>query len=216
MCFSMVSAGFVENINAMPTAKYTKQTISKSEKYGKTKAQIYYQKIQLKGKTKAIKKINKAIQKDCSNFLNSDNTNSLKDCAKYSSEKATYYWRAKSSVKYNKKGIISVRVKTEWWAGGVSNTDMYGFNYYLKTGKKMYINKACRKSKKNTKKSIYNSVKKKVDIQKEDQGALKVIKKKKIKDFKFYIKKNGTVMATFGAYELGAGGWYREYKVGKR
>lgn len=212
----VVSVCNVSDVNALSSAQYTKQTIDRSTKYKKTKAEVYYQLVQLKGDSTAIQKINKAIRKDCSKFLDSSNTKSLKGYAKISKEKETYCWKAKTSVKYNKKGIISILVDTYWWAGGVSNTNRYGLNYSLKTGKKIYLHQACKKSKKAIKKKLYRAVKKRVAKQQEDQGALKVIKKKKIKKINFYIKKNGKVYATFGPYELGMGGWFREYKVGKR
>lgn len=212
----VVSVCNVCDVSALSSAQYTKQTVDRSTEYKKTKAEVYYQLVQLKGDSTAIQKINKAIRKDCIKFLDSSNTKSLKGYAKISKEKETYCWKAKASVKYNKKGIISILVDTYWWAGGVSNTNRYGLNYSLKTGKKIYLHQACKKSKKATKKKLYRAVKKRVAKQQEDQGALKVIKKKKIKKINFYIKKNGKVYATFGPYELGMGGWFREYKVGRR
>ena len=218
LCLSLLllSACSASNVDAMSSAKYTKQTIDQSVKYGNAKGEVYYQRIQLKGENKASNKINKAIQKDCNKLLKSRLAREIKEFTKnYPKEKNTYHWRAKSSVKYNKKSVISIRVQTEWWEGGVSNTDRYGLNYSLKTGKKLHVNEVCKKSKKRIKKILYKSIKNRVKKQQEDERALKEIKKKKVKKLNFYIKKNGNVIVTFGPYEIGAGGWYREYKVGK-
>lgn len=216
LCIVFTSLFYVPSVSAQSSVEYTKQKIDNSAKYGKTKAEVYYQLIQLKGDTPVIQKINKAIRKDCNKFLYSSYTERIKEYAKLSKEKETCCWEAKTAVKYNKKGIISIVVDTYWWAGGVSNTDRYGLNYSLKTGKKIYLHQACKKSKKAIKKELYRVVKKRVAKHQEDQGALKRIKKKKIKKINFYIKKNGKVYATFRPYELGVGGWFREYKVEKR
>ena len=212
----LLSACSASKVNAMSSAKYMKQKIDQSVKYGNAKGEVYYQRIQLKENNKSFQKINKSIQKDCNQFLNSRLAWEIKEFTKrYPKEKNTYHWRAKSSVKYNKKSIISIRVQTEWWEGGVSNIDRYGLNYSLKTGKKLHVNEVCRKSKKTIKRTLYKSIKNRVEKQQEDERALKEIKKKKVKKLNFYIKKNGDVIVTFGPYEIGAGGWYREYKVGK-
>ena len=211
LVLSACSSSKVENTTS---AKYTKQTIDQSVKYGNAKGEVYYQRIQLKGESESFQKINKDIQKDCDKFLNSRLAKDIKEFTKnYPKEKNTYHWRAKSSVTYNQKSIISIMVQTEWWEGGVSNTDRYGLNYSLKTGKKLRVDEVCDKP---IMKVLYNSIKNRVKKQQEDEGALKEIKKKKVEKLNYYINNDGYVIVTFGPYEIGAGGWYREYKVGKR
>lgn len=212
----VVSVCNVSDVNALSSAQYTKQTVDRSTKYKKTKAEVYYQLVQLKGDSSSIQKINNAIKKDCNKFLDSSNTKSLKGYAKISKEKETYCWKAKASVKYNKKGIISILVDTYWWAGGVSNTNRYGLNYSLKTGKKIYIHQACKKSKKATKKKIFKALKKKGYTKFLSKYAKKKLKKKKVKKYNFYIRKNGKIITTFGPYEIEQGGHFAEFKVGKR
>ena len=210
LVLSACSSSKVENTTS---AKYTKQTIDQSVKYGNAKGEVYYQRIQLKGESKAFQKINKDIQKDCDKFLNSRLAKDIKEFTKnYPKEKNTYHWRAKSSVTYNQKSIISIMVQTEWWEGGVSNTDRYGLSYSLKTRKKLRVDEVCNKP---IMKVLYNSIKNRVKKQQEDELALKEIKKKKVEKLNYYINNDGDVIVTFGPYEIGAGGWYREYKVGK-
>lgn len=216
ICLMFTNLWYVTDVYALSSVKYTKQTIDISEKYGKTKAEVYYQTIRLDGDSPIIKRINKAIQKDCNNFLYSSYTKNLKGYAESSKEKETYYWTAKSSVKYNKKGIVSIVIDTYWWAGGVSNTDRYGLNYSLKTGKRIYLHQACKKSKKATKKKAYKILKKKGFTKFFANSTKKSIKKKKIKKYNYYIRKNGKIIVTFGPYEIDQGGHFEEFKIGKR
>lgn len=216
LCIVFISLFYVPSVSAQSSVEYTKQKNDNSAKYGKTKAEVYYQLIQLKGDTPVIQKINKAIRKDCNKFLYSSYTKRIKEYANLSKEKETYCWEAKTAVKYNKKGIISIVVDTYWWAGGVSNTDRYGLNYSLKTGKKIYLHQACKKSKKTTKKKIFKALKKKGYTKFLSKYDKKRLKKKKIKKYNFYIRKNGKIITTFGPYEIDQGGHFAEFKVGKR
>ena len=92
-----------------------------------------------------MKKINKAIQKDCKTFLKgSDSLVSYAKMDKKTKKYAdTYVNTAVSKVSYNNKGIISIVVSTEWYAGGVGNEDTYGMTFDLKTGKKITLDKVC-------------------------------------------------------------------------
>ena len=215
------AVGAVQSEQVFAKVNYTKKTIDKTEQFGKVKAVVKYELIQLKGSSPEIKKINKALKKDYKKFMKSDSVEDLKESAKQASdhvsEKTSFYYQSSASVMYNKKGIVSVMVSVYWYAGGVSNTVRYGLNYNVKTGKKLKVNEACGKSIKKIKEKLCKSIKKEFDSDDTAYAeAVKNIKAKKSGQFDFYIKKKGTVMVTFEPYELGYGGWFREYKVGKR
>lgn len=97
---------------------------------------------QLKGKSSAVKRINKSLKQ-----LYSD---SLKDKA-YMKEltksiapgqfqwKSNFHSTTTCKVTYNKKGIVSFCFCNDWFAGGVHNIYHYGASYSLKTGKKLEL-----------------------------------------------------------------------------
>lgn len=195
---------------AASKAKFTiKKVVAVDQKYGNTKVESYYKNVVLKGKSKAIKKINKAIQKDCTKFIKSQSVKDLVNYAKDSSyDECTYKYTASSKITYNQNGIISIKVYTIWYAGGVTNTDKYGMTFSLKTGKKLYLNQVCAD------KPEKIAAKLRTKILKEDpQPDLRKVTKNNVKKMDFYLKPKNKVIVCFGPYELGSGGWYRAYTL---
>lgn len=204
---------------AASKAKYSYQKVDVSQTYdsGRVKATVYYKKPVLKGKSSAINKINKSITKDCNNFIYSESAKSLCEYAKYEAEegnlkneKIEYYFYANTKVTYNNKGIISIKVKTYWYAGGVSNTDVYGLNYSLKTGKKLKLTNVCSGSKTSVKKAVLQKVKKDKDAAQIDWTKLNSYDVNKMR---FFIKPGKKAIVCFGPYEICYGGWYRTYTI---
>lgn len=123
LCLVLVCCVPVIHADAASKAKTTtKKVTAVNKKYGKIKVESYYKKVVLKGNSKAVKKINKAIQKDCKTFLKgSDSLVSYAKMDKKTKKYAdTYVNTAVSKVSYNNKGIISIVVSTEWYAGAVT------------------------------------------------------------------------------------------------
>ena len=218
LCITLAieSVCLVRDVSALSRAKYTKETIDQSTIFEKVKVGVIYELIQLKGDTPAIQIINKALRKDCKKFFDSSYIETIKDYAKEKNSDGECYWSAYSYVKYNKKGIISIKVEISGWLGRVGVSDDYGLTYSLKTGKRIYLHQACRKSKKATKKTLIKVIKKQKDFGTQKKYALKRVKKMKVKKIDFYIKKNGKVMAIFDQYEIGNFAYTQEFKVGRR
>lgn len=206
-------------VQAASKAKYSYKKVDASKSYdsGRVKVTVYYKKPVLKGKSSAIKKINKAITKDCNDLVYSETAKNLYEYAQIDAEedymkdeKLQYYYYANTKVTYNKNGIISIKVKTYWYAGGVSNTDVYGLNYSLKTGKKLYLTNVCSGSKSSIKKSVLKKIKK-------DPDAAYIYWDKlnsyNVKKMNFYIKPGKKAVVCFGPYEICYGGWYRTYTI---
>ncbi len=217
--FFVIIFGSVGDMDVQAAAKakysYKKVNLSKTYNSGKVKAKVYYKKPVLKGKSSAVKKINKAISKDCKSFLAPESVEAIyeyaSDAAKYDPDiKEEYYYYATSKVTYNKKGIISIKVKTHWYAGGVVNTDVYGLNYSLKTGKKLYLTNVCSGSKKTIKNKVLNKIYKDPDVASMDWDVLDAYQVKKMN---FFIKPNKKAVVCFGPYEICYGGWYRTYTI---
>lgn len=206
------------------SAKYTMDKVNKSKTFKhdgrKGKAVVYFKKPVLKGKSKAVKAINKSINKESNRFLNSEMVERLYDYTKdavksgfgyYGNEnKITFYCYAKSSVTYNNNGIISIKIETFWYAGGVSNTDVYGLNYSLKTGKKLRLTDVCSGGASKIKESIISKMYASEDYEAYDMEKIYQYKTKK---FRFYLKPNRKAVVCFGPYEISYGGWYRTFEI---
>ena len=207
------------DVQAASKAKFNYKKIDKSKSFdsGRVKGVVYYKKVVLKGNSKAIKKINKAIKKDCNKFLNSASAKSLISYAKeavnndyYKNDKIKYYYYAIPKVSYNKKGIISIRVKTFWFAGGVSNTSVYGLNYSLKTGKKLNLTNVCEGTPKQIKQTVLNKIGQDNEAASMDWALLNSYKVKKMA---FFLKPEKKAVVCFQPYEISYGGWYRTFTI---
>lgn len=194
-------------------AKYSIVKIDKTKKFDSgVTAKVYYNKVQLKGKSKAIKKINNAIEKDYKHFAKG--IGNLYDYAEHSFMDATFFWTAKSKVTYNKNNIISIRITTDWFAGGVGNTNRYGLTFNTKTGKKLGIKSVCNYSTKNLRKTVQSKLKKKYGSELwEDHISNYKEKTKNISKYKFYLNPGKKCVVCFEPYSVGYGGWYRYVQI---
>ncbi len=190
-------------------AQYTVTKVDKTKKYSSgITAKVYYKKVNLKGSSKAIKKVNRAYNSDCNKFLNSKTAKALYKYAKTGSTMYgpdEYEYSAKSKVKYNKKNIVSTSVTTFWFAGGVANTMKYGLTYNVKTGKKLTLKNVCKYSTKQLKDVINKKLKKKYG-----SGLFDDYKKyfKNVNKLPFYITNNKKCVIFFEPYSVRAGGSY--------
>ena len=201
---------------AASSAKYTTNKVNKSKSYGngRIKATVYYQKVKLKGNSRAVKQINKAIQKDFNDFLKSKNVKSLYSYAKQRSQSSgsdEYYNYANQKVTYNRNGVISIKVSTNWYAGGIHNTYVYGLNYSLKTGRRLMLNDVCKGSSNKIKDSIIKAIKKEAGANTSDYQ-WNTINSYSTNKFRFYLTK-GKAKVCFEPYEIAFGGWSREYSI---
>lgn len=99
---------------------------------------------------------------------------------------------------------------TQWWAGGVSNTNVYGLTFRLKDGKKLNLTNVCKGSAASIKKTVLKKVKKDPD---QSVFNWKVLNGYKAKKMNFYLKPNKKAVVTFGPYEIAFGGWSRAYTI---
>ncbi|KRK99152.1 hypothetical protein FC20_GL001826 [Lactobacillus equicursoris DSM 19284 = JCM 14600 = CIP 110162] len=151
--------------------------INKKYKNG-VKAKFSYNLPQLKGKSAAIKKINKDLKKIYSSEKKDSKT--VFYCAKqYDSKQAgaikdTCYDLTKTSVSYNKNGIISFKVDHNWWAGAQDKNKKIpyhvigGLTYSLKNGKRLSIADIAKGSKSSVRKQLIAGATKKFKIKKSE------------------------------------------------
>lgn len=198
--------------SGISTADKYPYTIQKyTQNYGKGKrvtGKYEYQLPQLKGKTKAIKKINKALKKgyqaslkdkkNLAGYVNTSNQNS------YITYKDAYVFTTVCKATYRKKGYISFSFHHEWYAGGVHNGWTDGMTFYIKTGKKVNVANVISGNAKTVKKKIINEYFKKFPGQNANAYARQELNNTKISNFQFYLE-NGNVIVDFGPYQPGGG-----------
>ena len=170
----------------------------------------YYKRVVLSGSSSAAKSINKQLKKYSDKFMAepSGAVEYAKDDCKYRTYKETYNDYVTQKVSYLSDDIISIVTTYNWYAGGVSNVDTYGYTFDLKTGKE--ITKLTSVTKTASLSKIKSTLTKKIEAQ---QYSATDLKDMKATDFHFYINSKGKVIVCFGPYELGYGGWTKKYTL---
>lgn len=184
---------------AQQKARYTIKRYREVKEYSKIKTNYIFDKPILKGKSNAIKKINRSLEKEYKKSWDDKETiqDTAKEMSKYSStRKIRLYTTDKCKVTYNGKGIISFCYYSEWYAGGVNNTYHYGLSYDLKTGRKLQLSDVVSGSKTQIKTKIWKQYNKEYPHGfSSKKGAMKI----PLSDWYFYLK-NGKVIISHGAY----------------
>lgn len=187
------------NVNAQSpdyTVK-TKKEIYKDDD-GNVRGVISYEYPQLKGNTKAIKKINKAIRKKRDAFFTSAKADDFKV---YLTDEywihEKYFYKSKCKVRYAKGNIFSFTEAETLFAGFSSHTYYTGFNYNIKTAKTLTYKNAIKG---NARKKIVKATKKMLKKEAMDyKKACKELRAKK--HFEFYISP-GKVKICYQPFEL--------------
>ena len=171
--------------------------------------ECYAIRLELSGYGKAGKKINKFLKTVvvCDpdyvfEFAELDANESVIEYAE------PYHDRVRSWVEYNDGKYLSVTVSRETWNGGVENTFHTGYIFDLKTGKAVSITKATGWTLKQIKKRISDNMKADGGYSEENFAYLESLK---ASDFRYYLKDGNRCYVTFGPYEIGAGGWFRQF-----
>ena len=181
---------------------------SESCKTGKIKGKYTYTMPALQGTSKVVKKINKALkagytesQKDKEKLWNYVKDNSKDDAM---NRDVVYELTSTCKVRYNQKGYISFSYDHYWFAGGVSNIWTDGMTFDLKTGKKLSVSDVVSGSNTKIRKKILAKYEKK-NGELGTLGQDEILKETKMKDFQFYLNKDGNVVVCFGPYQPGGG-----------
>ena len=181
---------------------------SESCKTGKIKGKYTYTMPALQGTSKVVEKINKALkagytesQKDKEKLWNYVKDNSKDDAM---NRDVVYELTSTCKVRYNQKGYISFSYDHYWFAGGVSNIWTDGMTFDLKTGKKLSVSDVVSGSNTKIRKKILAKYEKK-NGELGTLGQDEILKDTKMKDFQFYLNKDGNVVVCFGPYQPGGG-----------
>ena len=105
-----------------------------------------YEQVVVLDDSEAVEKINRAIEDDGRAFIDP------RSISIYESEEeleeflelavldyGDLFYDASATVTHNGDGILSIRMGTEWFMGGVFNADYYGMTFDLETGEKLNV-----------------------------------------------------------------------------
>ena len=181
---------------------------SESCKTGKIKGKYTYTMPALQGTSKVVKKINKALkagytesQKDKEKLWNYVKDNSKDDAM---NRDVVYELTSTCKVRYNQKGYISFSYDHYWFVVCVSKIWTDGMTFDLKTGKKLSVSDVVSGSNTKIRKKILAKYEKK-NGELGTLGQDEILKDTKMKDFQFYLNKDGNVVVCFGPYQPGGG-----------
>lgn len=214
MCISQINSA--ETSAKEAKYKIKTETAKYKDKSGKVRGIVSFQYPQFEETNTQIKYINKTIKNKRDSYMKSDNAKSLKEYTLDSiksngffSDSEQYYYKTECNVTYNTNNIVSVKMTWSWYAGGVCNGGSYGFNYNLKTGKKLTYKDVISG---NAKSKILKASKKIFsDFGTDTTSAYKTIKNAKSYNFYFIP---GKVYICFESYELDLGSSEFELPVG--
>lgn len=184
-------------VSAASKASYKIINKKTTKRNNKLTAKYLYQLPQLKGKSAAVKKINRSLKADYKATLSSKASlfDSLKN-SPYSYYSGEYFYTTECKVTYNKKGYVCFKFTCNWMAGGVHNGWEYGLTYRLKDGKKLEIQDVVSGDDYTIKQKIASAYSQKVS-----SAGYSPIMQKDCSEFQFYIKSANKVVVCFGPYQ---------------
>ena len=196
------------------TYTYTVTDYSTVIKGSKSEIEVdcYFMGLKLPGKTKAVKKINKALNNIAAEIFDPEQILSYGE--EFGEELVEDYCKhiydmISSWVVYNDGKNISVVFKRDWYAGGVENLYYDGYTFNLKTGKRADITKITGLSLKEIKNRLIAMIPAEEALD-ENFTDLKAMK---ASDFNFYLKNGNICVVTFPPYSVCGGGYFREYEI---
>ncbi|MBQ4561212.1 MAG: S-layer homology domain-containing protein [Clostridia bacterium] len=177
--------------------------------YKNSKGQIgiihWYEKVTLDGSDNSIKAINADLNTKMNSFFSSNSD--IKEEVEYANPNYPYTYTWSSSVVYNNKGYISIKGKSDWWMGGVSNVDIFGVTYNLNTGKVATLTELTGKDPYTLEYELASSAWRYLKNNRYGDywsDAYSILQNYTLAEYNFYIQ-NGQIVLCFPTYELGPG-----------
>lgn len=215
LAFGSVASAVPANQAVVQAAEtYTYKTDKNNKTFKGDKCTItvknYYKRIVLSGSSKAVASINKQLKRYSDEFMSKESgafEYASEDCNNRTADD-TYDDYVTQKVTYLSDDIISIQTTSNWYAGGVGNTNVYGYTFNRKTGK--LIKKITSVTKTTSLSSIKKTLKKSIKAKQFDP---KELDNMKADDFQYYINSKGKVIVCFGPYALGYGGWTKKFTL---
>ena len=177
-------------------------------------ANCFYERIELVGFKKGVKKINKYLKKLSKAYSCDSLYNYASEDVAYGRTGDVYSDYVVSDVTYADQNFISVVTTREWYAGGVGNHYTDGYVFDLDTGKKLSITKVTGLSAKELRKQFVVMLKKYLGEEASyygDDVLEAFVNGIEISDINFGIDGDGKIVILIPPYtEPFYGGWTRE------
>lgn len=176
---------------------------------GQVILQWYYDKLVLEPDTPAFEEINRQAQELCAAYFeNTDPGDTPLDTV---DPEYPYMNLTAGEITYNQNGVISVRMDSSFYMGGVFNQDHYGVNFNLETGEKLQLTEVFTLEKDELLSYLQEQTFQYIDQNHDapwwtggDTDAKKVVGQYTLEEFAFYLE-GDTVYLCYPTYTLGPG-----------
>ncbi len=212
--FDVNRAGAITSTNEVKyTMQKDKEIIKDSD--GKIRGIVYFQYPIVEGNSESIHKINDTLKNASKEYMSSETAQRLKEYTDgaienngFWSENEQYYYKTTCKVTYNDNEVFGLHMKMSWYAGGVYNQTDYGYTFDVTSGELLGLKDVISGEPTEIKKKIWKAAKEYLKSNGSfDNNAYSIIRKYKLKDYKFYLGKE-KVYLCFESYELMRGtGW---------
>ena len=172
----------------------------------------YFDKVVLDETNENFKNINRLIEEECDAFMANaeDVTESVTD-DDFLSSGEVYENYSDADVTNNDDGILSIRMDTYWWLGGVSNHNVYGLNYNLRTGEKLALADVFDMSESEIEEYLKKKTKEYINSHPDMNwwdddlyNAIDIVDEYTLDQFQYYIE-GDKICICYSVYELGPG-----------
>lgn len=173
-----------------------------------------YEKVVLRGDTPEIAAINEAIAADCDRFFAESGATSYYEpeileqmIRNMGMAYGDLFHNAFAEVPHNWDGLLSIRITTDWFMGGVFNEDYYGMTFDLETGEKATLEQLSKLPAEDLEARLKEIV---VQWLRETYGEgllqnpEEVLTEYALENLLFYVE-NGEIILTFPTYTFTAG-----------
>lgn len=199
---------------------------SRRDDEGNLLASIYMQYPVVKGDTDAVDAINAYYDRLQVEYspLNSAVLEDLDQALAYSDDMSEFPYEdyTACAVSRNDGEYFCVMNQYVWYAGGVMNSGMMGDVFDSATGKKLtVVDLYPDMSEEEVKEMLLGICEQEINknpdeyFQESDFGysSMEIISQYNVEELNFYMY-DGKIVLSFGPYEIGYGGWYREIEIG--
>lgn len=199
---------------------------SRRDDEGNLLASIYMQYPVVKGDTDAVDAINAYYDRLQVEYspLNSAVLEDLDQALAYSDDMSEFPYEdyTACAVSRNDGEYFCVMNQYVWYAGGVMNSGMMGDVFDSATGKKLtVVDLYPDMSEEEVKEMLLGICEQEINknpdeyFQESDFGysSMEIIYQYNVEELNFYMY-DGKIVLSFGPYEIGYGGWYREIEIG--
>ncbi|MDD6157522.1 MAG: hypothetical protein PUB52_10960 [Lachnospiraceae bacterium] len=199
---------------------------SRRDDEGNLLASIYMQYPVVKGDTDAVDAINAYYDRLQVEYspLNSAVLEDLDQALAYSDDMSEFPYEdyTACTVSRNDGEYFCVMNQYVWYAGGVMNSGMMGDVFDSATGKKLtVVDLYPDMSEEEVQEMLLGICEQEINknpdeyFQESDFGysSMEIISQYNVEELNFYMY-DGKIVLSFGPYEIGYGGWYREIEIG--